>query len=129
MNMKIIIGGVVIAGAVLFGASSFIQTNVEYADFQIALLSNRKVQVKGEWQQGKETRFDGEKGEFSFFMKDEKGYEMKVIYDGAKPNNFEMANAIVIKGRAEGSCFHASEILTKCPSKYEADPSAVRKNL
>ena len=52
------------------------------------------------------------------------------VLDGAKPNNFELANAIVIKGRVEGSSFHASEILTKCPSKYEAAPAAAaRKNL
>jgi len=129
MNLKIIIGGVVIAGAVLFGASSFIQTNVEYGDFQTARSTSKKIQVKGEWQPEKETRYDGGKGQFSFYMKDEKGTEMKVLYDGAKPNNFELANAIVIKGRVEGESFHASEILTKCPSKYEGNSSAVRKNI
>lgn len=127
--MKFVIGIVVIAAGIFFGASSFVQTTVEYADFQTALSTNRKVQVKGEWQQGKESRYDAGSEQFSFFMKDEKGCELKVVYDGMKPNNFELVNALVIKGRAEGSRFHASEILTKCPSKYEADPAKLKKNL
>ena len=130
MNLKVIIGLAVIAGAIIFGAASFLQTNVEYAYFQRAVSTNHRVQVKGEWQRAKETNYDGAKREFSFYMKDDNGYEMKVVFDGAKPNNFELANAIVIKGRVEGSSFHASEILTKCPSKYEAAPAAAaRKNL
>lgn len=131
MNLKVAIGLAVIAGAIVFGAASFLQTNVEYADFQRAVSTNHRVQVKGEWQRTKETSYDGAKREFSFYMKDDNGYEMKVVFDGAKPNNFELANAIVIKGRVEGSSFHASEILTKCPSKYEAAPApaAARKVL
>jgi cytochrome c-type biogenesis protein CcmE len=54
---------------------------------------------------------------------------VKVIYDGAKPNNFELANAVVVKGRYQEGYFHASDILTKCPSKYEADANAVKKTL
>ncbi|HUN64984.1 MAG TPA: cytochrome c maturation protein CcmE [Bacteroidota bacterium] len=120
MNIKLLIGGAVIVGAIIFGASSFLQTNVEYADFRTAIDTHKKIQVKGEWQRGQESRFDAGKGQFSFFMKDEAGTVMQVVYDGAKPNNFELATAIVVKGRADGRVFHASEILTKCPSKYEA---------
>jgi len=53
----------------------------------------------------------------------------KVVFDGAKPNNFEIANAVVVKGRYEEGYFHANEILTKCPSKYEADAESVKKTL
>ncbi len=129
MNVKIIIGGGIILAGLVFGALSFVQTSVEYADFQGAISSHKRVQVKGEWQQDKETRYDNEKGQFVFFMKDDRGSEMKVIFDGAKPNNFELANAIVVKGRAEKGCFHASEILTKCPSKYESASQPGGKNL
>jgi len=43
----------------------------------------------------------------------------KVVFEGAKPNNFELADKIVVKGKFDGDHFHASQILTKCPSKYE----------
>lgn len=124
MNLKLLIGGAVIVGALVFGASSFLRTKVEYADFRTAINTHKKIQVKGEWERDKQSDFDSQTGRFSFYMKDDAGTVMKVVYDGAKPNNFELATAIVVKGRADGNEFHASEILTKCPSKYEVPPPA-----
>ena len=129
MNIKIVIGAIVIVAALIFGAISFVETNVEYTDFQTAISSHKKVQVKGEWMKEKESSFDASSGRFSFFMKDDAGREMQVFYDGAKPNNFELANAIVVKGRYQEGVFHASDILTKCPSKYEGDAATVKKTL
>ena len=129
MKMKIVIGCVVIAAALVFGAISFVQTNVEYTDFQTAVTTHKKVQVKGEWMKEKESAFDPASGKFSFYMKDDGGREMQVVYDGAKPNNFELANAIVVKGRYLDGQFQASDILTKCPSKYEGDAATVKKTL
>ncbi len=129
MKMKIIIGAVVIVAALIFGAISFVETNVEYTDFQTAMSSHKKVQVKGEWMKEKPSSFDGPSGRFSFAMKDDQGKEMQVVFDGAKPNNFEIANAIVVKGRYQEGMFHASDILTKCPSKYEGDAATVKKTL
>jgi cytochrome c-type biogenesis protein CcmE len=120
MNVKIIIAVLLIVVAVGYGAVSFVETNVQYADFHTALASGRKVQVKGELIRDKESVYDASKDEFTFFMKDENGTETKVVFNGAKPNNFELAEAVVIKGRFHDDCFRASEILTKCPSKYEA---------
>jgi cytochrome c-type biogenesis protein CcmE len=129
MKMKIIIASVLIVAAIIFGAVSFVETNVEYADFHAAVSTHKKVQVKGEWVKEKASAFDASKSQFVFYMKDDNGQEEKVIFDGAKPNNFELANAVVVKGRYQEGCFHASEILTKCPSKYEADAETVKKSL
>ena len=105
------------------------ETNVEYADFRSAVSTQKKVQVKGEWVKDKSSEYDAARSEFAFYMKDDNGQEEKVIFDGAKPNNFEIANAVVVKGRYKDGCFRASEILTKCPSKYEADAETVKKSL
>jgi cytochrome c-type biogenesis protein CcmE len=129
MKLKIIIAAVVVVAALIFGAMSFVETNVEYTDFQSAMNSRKKVQVKGEWVREKVSAFNAGTSQFSFFMKDDNGRELKVIYDGAKPNNFELANAVVVKGKYQDGVFHASDILTKCPSKYEADANAVKKTL
>jgi cytochrome c-type biogenesis protein CcmE len=96
---------------------------------QTAMSSHKRVQVKGAWVREKESTFDADKGQFVFFMKDDNGQETKVVFDGAKPNNFEIANAIVVKGRYQDGYFHASDILTKCPSKYEANSDTVKKTL
>ncbi len=37
---------------------------------------------------------------------------------GAKPQDFEKAEKIVIKGKQQDSLFYASEMILKCPSKY-----------
>ena len=129
MKLKIIVASVVIIGALVFGAISFVQTNVEYADFQTAVSSHKKVQVKGEWIKERESAYDASKNQFIFYMKDDNGQEQKVVFDGAKPNNFEIANAIVVKGRYMDAHFHATEILTKCPSKYEGTAETVKKTL
>lgn len=129
MNAKIIVASIIIVVALVFGAVSFVESNIEYADFQTAMSTHKKIQVKGEWLREKESMFDSRQGKFVFYMVDENGTEMKVIYDGARPNNFEIADAIVVKGRYQDGHFHASEILTKCPSKYEGDADAVKKTL
>jgi len=129
MNVKIIVASLVIVVALVFGAVSFVESNIEYADFQTAMSTHKKIQVKGEWLREKESMFDSRQGQFVFYMQDEKGTEMKVVYDGARPNNFEIADAIVVKGRYRDGYFHASEILTKCPSKYEGDASSVKRTL
>lgn len=129
MKMKIIIASIVIVAAIIFGAVSFVETNVEYTNFQSAVSNHKKVQVKGEWIKDKPSSFDAANSQFVFYMKDENGREEKVVFDGAKPNNFELANAVVVKGRYQEGYFHANEILTKCPSKYEADAETVKKSL
>ena len=66
-------------------------------------------------------RYDSKSNQFFFTLRDTSGAEMPVVLDGAKPNNFELALAVVATGTIEGDHFHATNVLTKCPSKYESD--------
>lgn len=129
MKVKVIIGSIVIVAFVIFGAISFMDSNVEYTSFAKAEQSGKKVQVKGEWLRDKSSEFDAKAGQFIFYMKDDNNQEEKVVLQGGKPNNFEVATNIVAKGRYRNGAFYASEVLTKCPSKYEGDASAVKKTL
>jgi cytochrome c-type biogenesis protein CcmE len=129
MKAKIVVGAVVVVVGVLLAAMNFMESNVEYADFAAAEQSHKKVQVKGEWVKEEPTQFDVQRVKFTFFMKDESNRVVKVVLDGAKPNNFEIATSVVAKGKFVGGEFHASEVLTKCPSKYEGSPETVKKTL
>lgn len=129
MKLKIIIAAVLVVAAVAFGANAFVETTVEYGNFSIAQAQHKKVQVKGDWLSEKGSSYDPKTNTFTFVMKDESGKEMPVMYEGARPNNFELAQMIVVKGRCDQGVFKASEILTKCPSKYEADAETVKKSL
>lgn len=126
MKLKIIIGGSIIVAAVVFGALSFVESNVEYMDFTKAETVRKRVQVKGVWLKEKESSFNARSNEFSFYMKDDNGVEKQVVFKGARPNNFEIADALVIKGKFDNGQFRASEILTKCPSKYDVKPDQSR---
>jgi cytochrome c-type biogenesis protein CcmE len=128
MKPKIVIGSVIVAIFIMFGAYSFMDSNVEYTDISGAMKKHKKVQLKGSWNKEKESAFDATKSQFTFWLVDENGKECKVVLDGAAPNNFELATSVVAKGRfTEEGYFHATEVLTKCPSKYEAQASEVKK--
>jgi cytochrome c-type biogenesis protein CcmE len=129
MKGKIIVGGIVVVAGIILGALNFMESNVEYADFSTAERTHKKVQVKGEWMKEQPSSFDAEKVKFSFYMKDDANRTTRVVLDGAKPNNFELASSIVAKGKFVDGEFHATEVLTKCPSKYEGTSEAVKKTL
>jgi cytochrome c-type biogenesis protein CcmE len=129
MKPKIIIGGIVVVAGIVLGALNFLDSNVEYADFATAEKTHKKVQVKGEWVKDAPTNFDANAVKFSFYMKDDANKVTKVVLDGAKPNNFEIATSVVAKGKYVNGEFHATELLTKCPSKYEGTSESVKKTL
>ncbi len=58
---------------------------------------------------------------FSFYMYDNDSTECKVVFRGAKPQDIERSEQIVLTGKMVGDEFHASKILMKCPSKYNQD--------
>ena len=62
----------------------------------------------------------------SFFVKDKKGDERKVILKAAKPQDFERSESIVLTGQMAGDEFVANDMLMKCPSKYKDEETFVR---
>lgn len=125
-TIKMIIAGIVVVVFVVVGFISFMDNKIEYTDFKEAQKRMKTVEVKGTWIKEKESKFDSNNNTFSFYMKDDSNTEMKVILDGAKPNNFDIAEAIVAKGKVKDDVFYAKEILTKCPSKYEGSGEDVK---
>jgi cytochrome c-type biogenesis protein CcmE len=102
----------------------FTQTNIKYEnDFSVVEKGARTVKATGNWIKERSYEIDKANNTFTFFMKDKSGREMKVVYAGSIPNNFESATNVVVTGRYSGGCFHASNVLTKCPSKYEGTPN------
>jgi len=117
-RLKTFVGIIIIVAVIIAIIPTFLQNKIEYVNFVEAKTKTKTVEVQGIWMKNKESKFENNK--FTFYMKDKDSTEMKVIYDGAKPNNFEVAEGVVVKGKVKDDVFVASEILTKCPSKYEA---------
>ena len=120
MKNKYVFGGFIIVLFIGIMAYLFTQSNIKYeTDFANVKSSDKTVKATGSWVKEKNYEMNREQNTFSFFMKDEKGDEMKVVYQGAIPNNFETATSVVVTGSYRNGYFHAKDILTKCPSKYQ----------
>ena len=122
MNNKFLFGGFVIV--VFFGIMIYLftQTNIAYQeDFSQVSETGKTVKAIGSWVREKNYDIDNEKKLFSFYIEDPQGNELKVIYKGTIPNNFESATSVVVTGKYQNGYFVAKDILTKCPSKYEGE--------
>ncbi|PLX70256.1 MAG: cytochrome c biogenesis protein CcmE [Denitrovibrio sp.] len=66
---------------------------------------------------------DFKKQYLEFNMSDEEGKAMKVIFNGIIPDTFKEDIEVIVEGKydIDGQVFHAATVLTKCPSKYEAE--------
>ena len=92
-----------------------------YTDFSAAVDNpGKEFHVIGKLVKDKpivyDTKVDANK--FTFFMTDQKGIERQVTYKGAKPQDFEKSEQVVVIGKIENNAFEASSLLLKCPSKY-----------
>jgi len=74
-----------------------------------------------------ESYFNTKKIQSTFYLRDNRYEIAKVILNGGRPNNFDLAASVVVKGKYSGDYFHATEILTKCPSKYEGQTGVMKK--
>ncbi len=119
MKRKHIIALVVAVAFIGIAAFALIDNKVDYSDFEKAASSGRRTQVSGTYDKDKGAQYDANSNTFSFFMKDRAGHEMPVKYAGMKPNNFEIAPSVVCVGKVESGVFEATDIQTKCPSRYE----------
>jgi cytochrome c-type biogenesis protein CcmE len=120
MKNKYVFGGIIIAVFLVLMGYLFTQSNIEYVDdFNKVMSTEKTVKATGSWVKEKNYQIDNQNKTFSFFMADDHGKQMKVVYEGAIPNNFESATSVVVTGKYENGYFHAKDILTKCPSKYE----------
>jgi len=91
-----------------------------YGSFKDARNTNNELHLVGHLDKQKPVFYDPTKDAnyFSFFMKDNNGEECKVVFAGAKPQEFERLQKIVLVGEMQGHEFRASTILMTCPSKY-----------
>ncbi|MCH8554424.1 MAG: cytochrome c maturation protein CcmE [Schleiferiaceae bacterium] len=106
--------------AVAIGAIIATFTNAgTYATFPAAETQPGKTfTVIGQLNLEAEMDFNARQNLFRFVAQDKDGNERTVYYNQPKPQDFERAEEITMKGFATDTAFIASEILMKCPSKY-----------
>ncbi|WP_345951725.1 MULTISPECIES: cytochrome c maturation protein CcmE [unclassified Mucilaginibacter] len=122
MKKSSILGIIVIAVAIAVIISTYSNTST-YGSFKDAEQTKDELHIVGHLNKDKQLYYEPTKDAnyFSFYMRDNKGEECKVVFTGTKPQDFERSEQIVLTGQMRGKEFHASKILMKCPSKYTQD--------
>ncbi len=115
----------VTAIVIFLTASSDIST---YGNFEQAMNTDQVMKINGELDHEYEINYDPAENAnvFSFHMKDTKGKTSKVIMTSAMPQDFQRSEQVVVTGSFKDDTFVATEILTKCPSKYKDEELYLR---
>ena len=99
-----------------------------YSTFKEAAQSGKKVTISGQLAKDKEMYYNPEEDPnyFSFYISDDNGDVNKVILLSEKPQEFERSESIVLTGKMKGEEFVATEMLMKCPSKYQDEEILIK---
>ena len=121
---KFIIGGVIIVAVVAYlifssiGGSTAYYLTLAELKAQGADAFGKKVRVTG-IVDGDTIEWDERSLNLRFDIADESG-RLAVAYYGVRPDMFQAEAEVVVEGSlTEGGLFEASNLLLKCPSKYE----------
>lgn len=118
--------GIVVIAVMLAVIVSTISNSSTYAPFSKAIEHEGKsYHVVGTLNREKEFIYNPEENAniFGFYLIDNEGREMKVLYNDHKPQDFEKSEQIVVIGKVVGDEFHVAkgDLLMKCPSKYNGN--------
>lgn len=121
---KFIIGGVIIALAIVYLIYTGIQSTSAY------FLTVDELYAKGEVMQNRTVRVSGavdaDTIDFNnhdlivtFDVLSDTGERMPVIFHGPKPDQMREGASAILEGKYDGEMFTAQTLLLKCPSRYE----------
>ncbi|CAM3803450.1 cytochrome c maturation protein CcmE [Mesobacillus zeae] len=126
-NTLVMLGGFVIAGAIIFllmaatpGSSGVeltlkdLKENQEKHKDDFVTFEGLLVEDTIEW--------NADKIKLNFDVNDNENNKMHVVYNGVKPDNFSDGVIVIMQGYlGKEDHFEAESIKTRCPSKYEGE--------
>lgn len=123
---RFIVGAVLIAAAVSYLVYAGIKSTSMYYFEMDEFLAQRDqhagedLRVKG-WVRAGSVQWDATTNRLAFELARKDGSEpVAVAYKGILPDMFAEGREVVVEGRYEAPGLHAKQIMTSCPSKYEA---------
>jgi cytochrome c-type biogenesis protein CcmE len=129
VKVVVSVGLVLAAGAIIVytaSRSSGLFRFVDEVRAQEKSLTGREVWMAGNLEEGthKVRSARGQRPDHKFFL-EHRGARIEVRYTGSMPPNAKAGRQLVVLGKVLGSGrFQATEIRTKCPSKYKSQYEA-----
>ena len=124
---RFIVGAVLIAAAVSYLVYAGIKTTSVYYFEMDEFVAHRAahagedLRVKG-WVRAGSVKWDAATNALAFDLARQDGTEpVPVAYRGILPDMFAEGREVVVEGRYEPAGLRAKQIMTSCPSKYEAE--------
>jgi cytochrome c-type biogenesis protein CcmE len=123
---RFVVGAVLIAAAVSYLVYAGIKTTSVYY-FEIdeflarrAAHAGEDLRVKG-WVRAGSIQWDAGTSNLAFELARQDGSEpVPVVYKGILPDMFAEGREVVVEGRYDAPGLRAKQLMTSCPSKYEA---------
>jgi cytochrome c-type biogenesis protein CcmE len=124
-KLKFVIGGLVIVVAVAYLIFTALRSSASY------FLTVSELQARGPEFYGRNVRVSGQVVADSidwnardlllrFEIADEDGRRLRVVFNGPKPDQMRGEVQAIVEGKyLESGEFQASDLLMKCPSRYE----------
>lgn len=129
---KIHIVLLVLVAATIAVLISFLQTATTYDTVDTAISKpGQFVHLMARLDKSQPVEYDALKDPnyLAFTAVDTLGKSVKVIYHNPKPENFEISERLVLKGKYSDGIFNCKSIQTKCPSKYKEDMKTAQENV
>jgi cytochrome c-type biogenesis protein CcmE len=123
---RFIVGAVVIAAAVAYLVYAGIRTTSQYY-FEIDEFLEARADHEGEdlrvkgWVREGSMKWDARTNDLAFELARKDGANpVPVAYNGILPDMFSEGREVVVEGHYGDGSLAARQIMTSCPSKYEA---------
>lgn len=118
LGVGLIVGALAALMALGLSKSQTYYVTVEELLKQPAARANQQLRVNGKLV-GSSVTFDPGRVLLKFDLRDGRN-KLPVAYQGVRPGTFEDGVDVLVEGRYRDGVFVADNVLTKCPSKYEA---------
>ncbi|OGN91193.1 MAG: hypothetical protein A2Z70_00695 [Chloroflexi bacterium RBG_13_48_17] len=121
---RVIFAGAIVLMAIAFlayiGLNQFATYDITVSEFvaKADSFTGKQVRVVGQVVPGSVNQ-DTNNFTLSFTIADGEA-SLPVVYQGVVPDTFKEGTDIVVEGKSDQQgVFHASQLITKCPAKYE----------
>jgi cytochrome c-type biogenesis protein CcmE len=131
INIKFIVGGLLIIGLIIF---LIVQATISTGAYYLTVselhqkgpaIVGERLRVSGIVVEGSED-WNAQEITLKFTISDENGAPLPIIFYGPRPDNFHRAASAIVEGELlPDGAFQADTLLLKCPSRYEEEPEEV----